>query len=242
MGSPLIDVRDQAGGRPTKDISLPPSLLGRVGRASGGDADLGWAVFSGAVSRAGLRGSREERGKEGGRKLSGYDSRRPRRRGELGGTQPPAFEAEIQGPKIARASTPDITLPQHGIWGVSGMGERRAWLVRPHKYADGGRNITECFALPRKQAAIFNPPVLSPSRQQVILLSSFLSPLPRKQAAIFDPPVLSRVNKLFFSLRSYHPSPARPANSSYGSDRSQSSNVQPTNFLSVCPPVCAPVG
>ena len=123
LGSPLIDVRDQAGGQRKIFLFLPLSWVGRVGRASGGDADLGWAVFSGAVSRAGLRGSREER--ERGRKLSGYDSRRQRRRGGLGGTQPPAFEAEIQGPKIARASTPDITLPQHGIWGISGMGERQ---------------------------------------------------------------------------------------------------------------------
>ena len=189
LGSPLIDVRDQAGGQRKIFLFLPLSWVGRVGRASGGDADLGWAVFSGAVSRAGLRGSREER------KLSGYDSRRPRRaegRGGLGGTQPPALEAATRGPEIARASTPDITLPQHGIWGISGMGERRAWLVRPYKYANGGGNITECFALPRKQAAIFDPPVLSPSRQQVILLSSFLSPLPRPPGQQRRQPVLQR--------------------------------------------------
>ena len=152
-------------------------------------------------------------GKEGGRKLSGYDSRRPRRRGELGGTQPPAFEAEIQGPKIARASTPDITLPQHGIWGVSGMGERKAWSVRPYKYADGGHH------------RVLRPP----SQASRNIRSS-------------RPLSLASTSYSSRSLRSYHPSPARPANSSYGSDRSQSSNVQPTNFLSVCPPVCAPVG
>ena len=64
LGSPLIDVRDQAGGQRKIFLFLPLSWVGRVGRASGGDADLGWAVFSGAVSRAGLRGSREERERE----------------------------------------------------------------------------------------------------------------------------------------------------------------------------------
>ena len=50
--------------------------------------------------------------------------------------------------------------------------------MEPYKYANGGGNITECFALPRKPQYSILPCSLPLSRQQVILLSSFLSPLP----------------------------------------------------------------
>ena len=182
--------------------------MGRVGRASGGDADLGWAVFSGAVSQAGLRGSREER------KLSGYDSRRPRRaegRGGLGGTQPPALEAATRGPKIARASAPDITVPQHGICGMMGHGREESVV---------GETV-QIYQWRRQHHRVLRPPSQASrnirSSRPLSLASTSYSSL----FVLITPPPL-----------------ARPT----AATASPPSNVQPTNFLSVCPPVCAPVG